>query len=147
MFLMMLSCGKDDDGGSNTNNKTSFISMKINGVEWKGDVNFYSSVIGGALLAGVKRDNSDKTSTIAITLPDFNSTSKNEFTKTGKVGLLFGDQLAGSFWSAGNNSSGTGNITVTKSKTAGGSLQVSATFTINTKDANGSHHSDGRCDI
>ena len=137
MFLMMLSCGKDDDSGSNTNSKTSFISMKINGVEWKADVNFYSSAIGGAFLAGVKKDNADKTSVIAIVIPDFNTNSKNEFTKTGKGVLTFGDQIAGSFWSAGNNSSGTGSITVTKSKTAGGSLQVSATFEINTKDANG----------
>jgi hypothetical protein len=137
LLFALLSCSKSDDTGTDTKSGTSYISMKINGVAWKGEVNFFSALNSGVYFGGAKIDNNTKTQSIAFAFETISLSGTNSIVKTSKGGITYVDQNTGVSWAAGESSNGTGTLTVTKSKVITALTHVTATFTISTKDSNG----------
>ncbi len=137
-FLLMISCGKDDNpDGNNTNNGSSYISMKINGVAWKGETNFVSGLFQNNFSAQATFKVGDKSQVVGLSFENINLTGVNVMDKNSSGSFLFLDNVNNISWGLGNGSSGSGQFKITKSKAAQGITQASATFSGTTKDIDG----------
>lgn len=135
----MISCGKDDDtsGSNNTNNGVSSISMKINGVAWKGETNFVSGLFQNNFSAQATFKVGDKSQVASFIFENVNLTGTNVLDKDSNGAFLFLDNANNKSWGFGSGSSGSGQFKITKTKTSLGITQASATFSGSTKDIDG----------
>jgi len=137
-FLLMISCGKDDDSsGNNTTNGVSYISMKINGVAWRGETNFVSGIFQNNFSAQATFKIDGKSQIASFGFENTNLNNVNILDENSSGVFLFLDNVNTKSWGFGSGSSGSGQFKITKTKTAQAITQVSATFSGSTKDIDG----------
>ncbi len=138
LFIALASCGKDDDtSGNNTNNDVSSISMKINGVAWKGETNFVSGLFQNNFSAQATFKVGDKSQIASFGFENASLSGVNILDDDSSGAFLFLDNVNNKSWGFGSGSSGSGQFKITKTKTSQGITQASATFSGTTKDIDG----------
>jgi len=133
----MFSCGKDDDDSSGNNNGVSSISMKINGVAWKGETNFVSGLFQNNFSAQGTFKVGDKSQVASFGFENANLSGENILNNNSSGVFLFLDNVNNKSWGFGSGSSGSGQFKITKTKISQGITQASATFSGSTKDDDG----------
>jgi hypothetical protein len=95
LFIALASCGKDDDtnGNNNSNNGVSSISMKINGVAWKGETNFVSGLFQNNFSAQATFKIGDKSQVASFGFENASLTGVNILDDDSNGGFLFLDNV------------------------------------------------------
>jgi hypothetical protein len=141
IISILISCSKDENITTNNTpspSSKSYISMKINGVEWKTDASTIAAGISDAnFVATGSKTVGTKTQAISMAIEKVNTTGNNIYDKNTKGALLFIDNVNGISWGLGSGSNGNGTLKITKTKVIGSITQASATFSGSTKDGNG----------
>jgi hypothetical protein len=140
LYLLFQSCSKDDTSSPSTpsNTGSSYISMKINGVQWKSEVGIIAAGISaGNFVASASKKVGDKTQALSMAIESVSTSGPNAYNSNTKGGFLFLDGVNNVSFSLGNGSTGTGTLQITKTKTVVGITQASATFSGTTKDTKG----------